>query len=252
MATQKPTNITSRDDRELSGVIVPKSGNKDVEREHQNRINKHFDDRIEELEVSGGGTTVIGGGDGNHSTLTADPTNFVLTDSGDRNYHIDIKTGGIGSTELASTAVTAGDYGDDDQSPTYTVDEDGRLTDATDVHIPITTYLTAGENLAAGDAIAVNSSGEAVKANADSCDTRAIGFVKSAFTSATTAKVYTSPTKITGLSGLTAGERYYLSTTDGEITDTFDLTSTYIVQSVGIALSSTELLADIGLAWEVI
>ena len=248
----KPTNITSSDQRELSGVIVPKSGNKDVEREHQNRINKHFDNRIEELEVSGGGTTVVGGGDGNHSTLTADPTNFVLTDSGDRNYHIDIKAGGVGPNELASTAVTPGSYGDDDQSPSYTVDADGRLTAAADVHIPITTYLTAGENLTAGDMIGVNASGQAVRANANSCDTRAIGAIVSSFSSSATAKVYTSKFKLTGLSGLTAGGRYYLSTTAGQVTDTFDLTSTYIVQSVGIAVSSTELLVDIGLAWEVI
>ena len=242
----KPTNITSSDQRELSSVIVPKSGNKDVEREHQNRINKRFNDRIEELEVSGGGTTVVGGGDGNHSTLTADNTNFVLTDSGDRNYHIDIKTGGIGSNELASTAVTPGSYGDDDQSPSYTVDADGRLTAAADVHIPITVYLTAGEALAASDFIGIDSSGEAILADATSVDTAAIGYVKSAFSSSATAKVYLNKGQLTGLSGLTAGKKYFLSSsTPGGIVAQPTLSGTKISQFLGTALSSTSLMVDI-------
>ena len=250
MAAQKPTNITSSDDRALSGVVVPKSGNKDVEREHQNRINKHFDDRIEELEVSGGGTTVVGGGDGNHSTLTADPTNFVLTDSGDRNYHIDIKTGGIGSTELASTAVTAGDYGDDDQSPTFTVDADGRLTSAADVHIPITVYLTAAENLSARDFVSIDSSGDVIQADATSINTAAIGYVKSAFSSSAATKVYLNKGILSGFTGLSIGKKYFLSaSTPGGIVLQPTLTGTKVCQFVGTAISSTELSVDIDEAY---
>ena len=248
--TTKPTNITSKDSRSLSSVIVPKSGNKDVEREHQNRINKHFDDRIEELEVSGGGTTVVGGGDGNHSTLTADPTNFVLTDSGDRNYHIDIKTGGIGSTELASTAVTAGDYGDDDQSPTFTVDADGRLTSAADVHIPITVYLTAAENLSARDFVSIDSSGDVIQADATSINTAAIGYVKSAFSSSAATKVYLNKGILSGFTGLSIGKKYFLSaSTPGGIVLQPTLTGTKVCQFVGTAISSTELSVDIDEAY---
>jgi hypothetical protein len=41
---------------------------------------------------------------------------------------VSIKTGGVGSTELASTGVTSGTYGNSSSIPTVTVDVDGRIT----------------------------------------------------------------------------------------------------------------------------
>ena len=51
----------------------------------------------------------------------------TLTDLGDGTINI--------TTELANTAVTAGSYGSASQIPTFTVDEDGRLTAAQDVSV---------------------------------------------------------------------------------------------------------------------
>ncbi|NMC35734.1 site-specific integrase, partial [Candidatus Beckwithbacteria bacterium] len=59
-------------------------------------------------------------------------SNFAVS-SGD----VTIKTGGVGATELAATAVSANSYGAADTIPTFTVDADGRLTAAADVAIAI-------------------------------------------------------------------------------------------------------------------
>lgn len=60
-----------------------------------------------------------------------------------------IGAGEVGSSELASTAVTPGSYGDSTHIPTFTVDQDGRLTAASSTTFTTTTGI--GEILIADD-----------------------------------------------------------------------------------------------------
>lgn len=53
-----------------------------------------------------------------------------------------VAAGSIGSTELASTAVTAGTYGSSSAIPSLTVDADGRITNVTTNNIPTGVSLT--------------------------------------------------------------------------------------------------------------
>lgn len=103
---------------------------------------------------------------------------------------------------------------------------------------------TASENIAAGDLINYHdSSGVKIrKADATSAGKPAQGFVLSAISSAASGTVYPEEAVITGLSGLTIGARYFLSTTAGAITTTAPSSSGQVVQEVGYALSATELL----------
>jgi hypothetical protein len=112
-----------------------------------------------------------------------------------------------------------------------------------------TRVAVAGENLNAGDLVNLyNNAGVITARKADATGgiaKQADGFVISAVTSGQNATVYFDGT-ITGLSGLTPGAIYYLSTTAGGITTTIPTTATYIAQSVGKALSATELTFEPG------
>lgn len=102
--------------------------------------------------------------------------------------------------------------------------------------------VTAGENLSAGDLVYLNSSGEAFKADANSQAKEAIGFTLTSITAASSGTIYLGSGIITGLTGLTAGSRYFLSaTTAGGISTSKPTGAADIVQQVGFALSSTEL-----------
>ena len=63
--------------------------------------------------------------------------NFAVT-----NGDVTIKTGGVGATELSSTAVSASTYGISTNIPQITVDEDGRVTGVSDVAISYENPLT--------------------------------------------------------------------------------------------------------------
>lgn len=113
------------------------------------------------------------------------------------------------------------------------------------------TPITASEALAANDIVSVwNSSGAKVrKANATDSTKIGIGFVDAAVSSSASATVKFAGI-ISGLSGLTIGADYFLSTTGGGITTTPPSASGNIVQKIGTALSATELLFAPGAAVE--
>lgn len=103
----------------------------------------------------------------------------------------------------------------------------------------------ASEDLAAGDAVnAWNDSGtiKLRKADATTAAKRAHGFVQAAFLSGVSATAYKDG-NITGLSGLTVGAEYYLSTTPGGLALVAAVagytTSGNIIQHLGVAQSAT-------------
>lgn len=109
-----------------------------------------------------------------------------------------------------------------------------------------TRSIQCSEDLAAGAAVNIwnNSGSRARNADATAEGKECHGFVQSAYTSGQTAIVYLPGNTITGLSGLTPGARYYLSTTPGTLTAT-PLTGTGNVdQLVGVADSATTLIFE--------
>ena len=94
----------------------------------------------------------------------------------------------------------------------------------------------------AGDLVAINASGNATKADADGSGTRnVIGFALE--TAGATSPVKIAQTGVvTGLSSLTAGTKYYMSSlTAGGITDIPPSSSGSTVFQAGIAISSSSL-----------
>lgn len=106
-----------------------------------------------------------------------------------------------------------------------------------------TSSIVASETLAAGDIVNIWNDGgteKVRKADATAEGKEANGFVLSGFASAATALVYHEG-KITGLSGLTPGARYYLQTTPGTIGTTAPSTAGNVSQYIGTAVSATVL-----------
>lgn len=102
----------------------------------------------------------------------------------------------------------------------------------------------AGENIAATDLVNVYDDAGTVKirrADADASQYEAVGFVEAAYSTGAVATVQTVGV-IRGLSGLTVGAYHYLSDVNpGDVTATAPTTVGHIVQSVGIAVSTSEL-----------
>jgi hypothetical protein len=152
---------------------------------------------------------------------------------------LQIVSGKITQVEALQSSAGAGDAG-----KIVALDAAGRVHSSM---MPVgigadTASITASGSIAAGDLVNVfDSSGPKVrKADATTAGKEAIGFVLSAFSDAETALVYFEG-NITGLSGLTPGTRYYLSSTAGQMTAT-PLTATgNVSQYVGMATSTTTL-----------
>jgi hypothetical protein len=79
------------------------------------------------------------------------------------NVTISVAPGGIGATQLDDTGVTPGVYGDSTNYPVFTVDENGRITAASELALPSTSgfvptsrQVIAGTGLSGGGALSTN------------------------------------------------------------------------------------------------
>jgi len=147
--------------------------------------------------------------------------------------------------EVIATIVSAGAANDGDL---VALDSTGRLdTSVMPVGIaPEVTNAPASENLTGGNLVNVwNDSGtvRVRKADATTAGKEANGFVLAAVTSGATATVYHEG-KNTGVSGLTPGARYYLSTTAGGVVSTAPTGSGNVVQFIGHTTAAGELLFE--------
>ena len=143
--------------------------------------------------------------------------------------------------QLAEVEGTVTSAGAGDAGKIVALDNTGKL-DTTVMPTGIgaqTQAMACSENLTAGDLVNIwNDSGTRKVRRADcSNGRRAHGFVLSGFSSGATATVYLDDT-LTGLTGLTPGSVYYLSTT-GAATATAPSTAGQISQEIGVAVSTT-------------
>lgn len=100
--------------------------------------------------------------------------------------------------------------------------------------------VTAGEALSAGDYVYINGAGEARLASAAPAGNAAIGFVLDTVIATASVDVYFDGMN-SGLAGLTTGDQYFLSdVTAGGITNTAPVGANKIIESVGWAVSATE------------
>lgn len=151
-----------------------------------------------------------------------------------------IAGGATGTTEESTVDSSAG-AGDSGKIPS--LDTSGKLSTTM---MPTgfgadTLTLTAGEALSAGDLVYVAAAGTVFKADADAAGKAAIGFVLSSISSAATGTVYFGSGIITGLTSLTMGQPYFLSSTAGGITTTAPTGTGKIQQQVGFAVNATSL-----------
>ena len=78
------------------------------------------------------------------------------------NVTLSVATGGITSTQLSTTGVTAGSYGDATNIPVFTVDSKGRITAASTIaatisgYVPTTRQVIAGTGLTGGGPLNAN------------------------------------------------------------------------------------------------
>jgi len=103
--------------------------------------------------------------------------------------------------------------------------------------------LLASETLTAGDFVNIFSGGVR-RASNDDLTKRAHGFVTASYSSTNPVVVFYSGLN-TGLTGLTAGSKYFLGTTGGEVT-TPPTATARLSQEIGVAVSTTAILVNFG------
>jgi hypothetical protein len=98
----------------------------------------------------------------------------------------------------------------------------------------------SGGSISAGDVVAINASGQAIQADADAESTcRVLGIC----TNVDGSDIYVQQVgNISGLSGLTAGQRLFASTTAGELTSTAPSGTGDVVFQVGYATSTSAMV----------
>lgn len=156
------------------------------------------------------------------------------------NKYVGLTAGGA-LTEVAGQVTSAG-VGD--AGKIVALDSTGRL-DSTVMPVGIgqdTASIQASEDLSSGDFVNIHNSGGARVRKADASNGRdAHGFVLSAITSGNNATVFFEG-RNTALTSLTPGTRYFLSgATAGAATATAPTITGHVVQSLGVAVSATEL-----------
>jgi len=126
------------------------------------------------------------------------------------------------------------------------LDSTGRIDDSL---MPVgtaseTAIVAASEALSAGDFVNIYASTGAKcrKADATTSGKEADGFVLAAVTSGDNATVYRLSQTNSQLTSLTPGTRYFLATTAGGVTATAPSSSGNVIQELGVAVSSTELV----------
>lgn len=110
---------------------------------------------------------------------------------------------------------------------------------------PEARQVQASEALAAGDLINFHDVGGAArvrKADAAAAGKPAQGFVLAAVASGAQATVYPEEAVISGLTGLTTGQRRFLSTTAGANTATAPSAAGQVAQEIGHVISPTEIM----------
>lgn len=147
--------------------------------------------------------------------------------------------GGVGPQGPAGPGVPVGGTAGQVLSKIDGTDYNTQWVTASGGGASFTATLTAAETLAPRDLIAINGSGQMVKADADDAAKFSVGYVTAGVTSGASGTANLIGGIITGFTGLTPGALYYLSATAGGITTTKPTSG--IVQAVGVAISSTSL-----------
>lgn len=187
----------------------------------------------EYLDGTGGWSTPAGG---------TSPDGVTL-DTGGAGGTLEIKPGSVGATQLDSTGVVASTYGDSANAPVITVDGNGRITavSLTPLQALERAVSQTGHGFTVGTPTVIRFNGSAwVKSKADAAanaDVDGLGIA----TDANNFTLYLPGSDVSGFTGLTAGDDYFLDpSTAGALTVTEPSTAGQVSVPVIKALSATE------------